>query len=62
MICQAPLLDGQPCGGNPEWCQHQQPEDCGWCDGTGILRFCPSTPDKCPGCEEMPCECRAVRK
>lgn len=33
-------------------------ERCEECYGTGVVFFCPSEPDKCGGCEEMPCpEC-----
>ena len=31
------------------------PKRCAECDGTKVRKFCPSTPDKCAGCEEEPC-------
>ncbi len=27
----------------------------GLCEGTGVIKWCPSIPDKCLGCEEYPC-------
>lgn len=31
------------------------PPECETCEGTGRVKFCPSEPDKCSGCEELPC-------
>lgn len=30
-------------------------DGCDECTGTGVVRFCPSEPDKCGGCETVPC-------
>lgn len=30
--------------------------ECEECNGTGKVKFCPSYPDKCKGCEEEPCK------
>jgi hypothetical protein len=32
------------------------PFECEWCEDTGERLFCPSWPDKCSGCEKMPCD------
>ena len=30
-------------------------DNCDDCEGQGVVRFCPSDPDKCGGCETAPC-------
>lgn len=36
---------------------------CEWCEDSGVVKFCPSRPDRCAGCETAPCpECRPASR
>ena len=42
------------------WIGLHPQEDCERCHDTGTIKFCPSEPDKCAGCESEPCpECQS---